>query len=229
MIDLQAALMEAGIGVVDRWAAKALVEARRRAPVRKVFQGQGSFERIRAKTAEEIEADRDLRVRLGLGPEFEPLNRAGARPATILTRFAPQELGSRAVTPGVDRFTGRRIPRRMETLESQQRLDRRGRYELASGRAITGRSNLGGRLRDEIRVEPAVVEGRRITARLVSPTPYAKFQELGTRHNPAHPYLRPAGYHTAEAARLDAQRSVAATLREGFRATVPVKGSMRVG
>ncbi len=225
---LETQLQTDSIAVASRWAVRASAEAKRRAPVRKIFGGQGASERIRAKTMDEIAPDRAIRRRLGLGPEFEPLNREGVEPATILTRFAPQELGARRVTPSVDKFTGRRVPRRMELLSSQDRLDRRGRYELRSGRAVTERENLGGRLRDEIHAQPAEMIGGKAVARVVSPTPYAKYQEFGTRHNPAHPYLRPAGYETAESARVDARRTLAGTLRSGLRATVPVKGSMRV-
>ena len=133
MIDfrsLEQELIQGQVGVVNRWGAKAKVVARQRAPVRKVFKGQSASERIRAKTADEIAPDRAIRRRLGLGPEFEPLNREGVAPATILTRFAPQDLGARAVTPASDKYTGRRIPPRMVSLVSQGRLDRRGRYEL---------------------------------------------------------------------------------------------------
>ena len=41
-------------------------------------------------------------------------------------------------------------------------------------------------------MEAARAEGSRVVASVVSPTPYAKYQEFGTRHNAAHPFLRPA-------------------------------------
>jgi len=50
---------------------------------------------------------------------------------------------------------------------------------------------LTGRLRAEVHAEPAA-GGPVFVARVVSPTPYAKYQEFGTRHNRAQPYLRPA-------------------------------------
>jgi len=50
---------------------------------------------------------------------------------------------------------------------------------------------LTGRLRAEVHAEPAA-GGPTLIARVVSPTPYAKYQEFGTRHNRAQPYLRPA-------------------------------------
>lgn len=78
----------------------------------------------------------------------------------------------------------------------QDLLSRRGRYEVASGRADyrpRGRARqVGGRLKGEIRALPARVDGRHVIAEVVSPTPYAKHQEFGNRHNPAHPYMRPA-------------------------------------
>ena len=74
-------------------------------------------------------------------------------------------------------------------------LTSRGRYELKTGRADFSNSDgvltLGGRLRGEIHVVPAEGGGPRWVARLVSPTPYAKYMEFGTRHNRAFPYMRP--------------------------------------
>ena len=75
-------------------------------------------------------------------------------------------------------------------------LTRRGRYELNSLRSMAG-GMLGGTLRDEISVVPATV-GVRSMSQVVSPTPYAKFQEFGTRHNPAHPYMRPAADESSQ-------------------------------
>lgn len=74
-------------------------------------------------------------------------------------------------------------------------LTARGRYELKAGRAnftSAGGTTLGGRLRGEIHTVPAESGGTRWTARVVSPTPYAKYVEFGTRHSRAQPYLRPA-------------------------------------
>lgn len=75
-------------------------------------------------------------------------------------------------------------------------LTSRGKFELRSGRADfinpDGSRTLGGTLRGEIHVEPAQGSGPVWIARVVSPTRYARYQELGTRHNRAHPYMRPA-------------------------------------
>jgi len=97
---------------------------------------------------------------------------------------------------------------------AEARLTSRGRYELKSGRAVRGASKvvvdlgtgrifakqteherLGGGLRSTIRViraDPSmypVIEGWLIAGDREHD--YAKYQELGTRHNPAHPFLRP--------------------------------------
>jgi HK97 gp10 family phage protein len=53
-------------------------------------------------------------------------------------------------------------------------------------------TTLGGRLRGEIHVEGPIQAGSIIAAKVVSPTYYAKYQEFGTRHNRATPYMRPA-------------------------------------
>jgi HK97 gp10 family phage protein len=104
--------------------------------------------------------------------------------------------------------------RRLHFSAEEYGLTARGRYELRAGRAIsretialrvrgisrgglelTTVSRLGGRLRATIRVEEASEDQYPvIKASLLAGSrevPYAKFQELGTRHNPAHPFLRP--------------------------------------
>jgi len=84
-------------------------------------------------------------------------------------------------------------------------LSRRGAAEVKSGRAdymskigAVSRMTVGGRLRGEIFATRAVPKGKRAEAWVVSPTGYAKFMEFGTRHNAAHPYLRPALFESRE-------------------------------
>jgi len=104
---------------------------------------------------------------------------------------------------------------------AERYLSRRGKYEVQSGRAffqrtkkfanvsikagkveVTGHTEIpvgpervGGGLRGTIRVIPAspsmypVIEGWLVAGDREHD--YAKYQELGTRHNPAHPFLRP--------------------------------------
>lgn len=214
MIDLtslEEASDEALLAIAQRWGNAATALAKRRAPVRKVFEGQGAGERIRLKSIEEIETDRTLRRRLGLGPEYGPLNPQRVSPATTLTHFAPQELGQRKIAG----------PGRLKLASAQDRLDRRGRYDLKTMRA-SHKGELGGRLREEIFSTRARIYGQKVRVRVVSPTPYAKYQELGTRHNPAHPYLRPAAHETVEGVRNDLKRTMPGVIRGRVRATIPV-------
>jgi len=118
-------------------------------------------------------------------------------------------------------------------------LTARGRYELKRGRAFFGakdendsfhqvkrpegwsgdhedrrgirvvETRLGGRLRNEIYTTPPVRRGQWIWVWVVSPTPYARYQEFGTRHNRAHPFLRPALY--------EARRFLPNAIRSAFR------------
>lgn len=100
---------------------------------------------------------------------------------------------------------------------AEGRLTARGRYELKTQRALSARLvrvsldlstgevrkkyakgslRIGGALRDSIHLEPASANQYPVIKASVvaggQDAPYAKFQELGTRHNPAHPFLRPA-------------------------------------
>jgi len=84
-------------------------------------------------------------------------------------------------------------------------LSRRGAAEVKSGRAAymskvgaVSRMTIGGRLRGEIFSTPAVPKGKRAEAWVISPTRYAKYMEFGTRHNAAHPFLRPALHESRE-------------------------------
>ena len=104
--------------------------------------------------------------------------------------------------------------------ESESELSGRGRYELRSGRAVhqrrvvvsadvnartgdvkdlnygfTGPAYLGGGLRSTIRVEEARADQfPNLVGSLIAGDrehDYAIHQEMGNRHNPAHPFLRP--------------------------------------
>lgn len=108
------------------------------------------------------------------------------------------------------------------------RLDRRGRYELKSARAIHNEM-LGGRLRDEIYATTALVDGSTISAKVISPTYYAKYQEFGTRHNPAHPYLRPAAHESEPEIVMDVRNSVAKAAQAAVgHVRVNVKATLKV-
>ena len=103
---------------------------------------------------------------------------------------------------------------RKESVEGM--LNPQGRAELkrhanllASGRdprsansafhtTSAGRVELGGRLRDEIYRTSARDTGKSISGWVVSPTPYAKYQEYGTSRHRPQPYMRPMLYEMRE-------------------------------
>ena len=212
----------AAVAAMERGSQRIAARAKELAPVRKVF---GQYEhpyKTRLKTISEIRADRNLRQQLGLGPENAYVN-----PPLTVARRAPQNLRARRLLPAADRYTGRRVPN-MRRLPDDvvENMDRRGLYELGTLRSEHGGS-LGGRLRSEIHAEAVKVEGKYIRVRVVSPTPYAKYQELGTRHNPAHPYLRPAGHEGREPLRRDIGRSVATAAKPLFRGRMDVTVKFR--
>ena len=108
-------------------------------------------------------------------------------------------------------------------------LDRRGAYEvklaIASSRSHNPRSArslrwghgyVGGSLRNSIKATRPRVGGGYAEAWVLAggeEAPYAKYQEFGTRHNAAHPFLRPA---LAES-RADVVSRIAAAIRDASR------------
>lgn len=202
---------------MERGGDRIVARAKELAPVRKILGQYQKPYKVRVKTVAEIRRDRNLRRQLGLGPE-----NAYIEPPLTVARRAPQNLRARRLLPAVDRYTGRRVPemRRLPE-ETVEQMDRRGRYELATMRS-EHQGSLGGRLRSEIHRTSLRIEGKRMSLRVISPTPYAKYQEMGTRHNPAHPYLRPAGHENRERIRRDIGRSVASAARPLFRGRMDV-------
>ena len=108
-------------------------------------------------------------------------------------------------------------------------LDRHGAYEVKLALASSSRHNprsarslrwghayVGGRLRNSIRAIRPSMSGGVATAWVVAggeEAPYAKYQEFGTAHNAAHPFLRPA---LAES-RADIVSRIAAAIRDASR------------
>ena len=164
----------AGIeAAVNQTTAEVAAIAIEKAPVRKVFKG--SVGKATRQSVEEAASEAHLRSSLGLAPGRVNTQRTSA---SRIHAFGPRRL---LLGPG--------------RLQFSTPLTSRGRYELKSGRAnfkVGGKNYLGGRLRGEIRADPAEVSGTAVVGKVVSPTPYAKFVELGTHHNRAQPYLRPA-------------------------------------
>jgi HK97 gp10 family phage protein len=230
--ELAAAIIAGAAQGVTAAARIVAARAKQKAPVRNIFSGAKRSVRIRRIS--EIEQDRRQRSRLGLAPET-------ATPVDVLSGGSLRSLGSGRFLPrvGVGEYSGPRLrsvtavnaryrgdglrrigaPGRLASPEAEELLTRRGRYEVRSGRANTAGGDVGGTLRDEISPTEAVIEGTKIEARIVSPTPYAKYQEFGTRHNAAHPYLRPALEESrGEIVRLVGQSASAAGRK------VPVRG-----
>lgn len=195
-------------------------DARRRAPVRKVFKG--SLGRATLQSIEEAAAEVALRSRLGLAPgpvrtQRTPAARVhGFGPRRLLTspRLPAYDVGASRFRAASGRFTTASAFRATQPLHGQLQfateLSARGRYELKTGRAnITagGKTYLGGRLRSQI--TSGGVSGNPVfVGSVISPTPYAKYVEFGTRHNRAQPYLRPALAAQREAFRKRLQRAV---------------------
>ena len=229
MIDFGAILQGVFEGAVQGLSQGAHVVAQRakaRAPVRSVFSGGGQG--IRTKTAGEIEAVRSSR---------DSAFKAGGPPTVI----RPEQLGQARIVTGKKPPTHWR-ERRMTAssklltqydIEMSRRkagyapqktmLSRRGAYEVRSGRANAAtweHLKVGGRLRGEIYATDPSVSGDHAEAWVISPTSYAKYQEFGTRHNAAHPFLRPA----AEESRSE----VAAMVAEAVRGALP-HGATKVG
>lgn len=209
---IERAGVEAAVAAMSRGAQTISARAKQLAPVRKVFQGQDDHYRTRLKKVSEIKADAPARAKVGLGPE-----NAYIYPPSIVTKRAPQKLGAQREIAE---------PGKLRLQSAQAALDRRGRYEIKVMRAAHD-GMLGGRLRDEIYATEARLDGKVIRCQVVSPTPYAKYQELGTRHNPAHPYLRPAGHESRNAIRSDVARSVSAAAKPLFRGTYVVVARFR--
>lgn len=76
-----------------------------------------------------------------------------------------------------------------ELTKAEKLIRRRGLHADASGEV-----RVGGRLRDEIYATEVFRKGSKLYVDVVSPTEYAKYQEYGSSHNRAQPYMRPALY-----------------------------------
>ena len=222
-------IKEAAVASLSRGAEIVAERARQRAPVRKIFSGGTG--RIRWRTAAEVESDRSIRKALGLGPETMKPASMKARPGSPRAGgYARSVVIPNTANTGVDEMRAinprRRGLNRLIHPEAAQALSRRGRYEVRSRRADFNRM-VGGRLRGEITAIPAALRGNRIEARVISPTPYAKFQEFGTRHHPAHPFLRPALRESRSQVLSDLKSSIRGAIRQSGK--IEVRVEMNVG
>lgn len=188
----------AGMSAVNSAAKEVESQAKKYAPIRKIFTGGSRMTRM--KTLGEYMKDRKTRARLGLAPDVDFLH--GDDPGNPRARFRMVNRTTVPTGPGMsgygdnmnmDKPTWRKrvSPGGPLPPRAMKRLNPQGKYEVKSGRADY-KGRVGGRLRGEIHTVPATTSDGLVIARVVAPTPYAKYQEFGTRRHAAQPFLRPA-------------------------------------
>lgn len=216
---LRTALVGAAVDAVNTVGEKGWARARKDAPVRSLFSGGRRTLRLRTMT--EIAADVGTRNRLGLAGEIFGESKTVQTRTRVTKAGVPvsRTLGNRAnrfMASGVPGGDHRVLsPAKLDRLFDRNLefgLHTRGRYELRNGRArtveteserasLSGKgefvtvTRLGGGLRQSIRLHEADADQYpNIKAELHAGNDkidYADDQELGNRHNPAHPFLRP--------------------------------------
>lgn len=200
---------------LDRAAALVEAAAKQKAPVRSIFGG--GKQRVRFKTMAEVKADRSIRRTLGLGREYVAAPRTRLRSRRGMGKAKTMTLDTANGMSGLRRYLGRRAGGLSP--EAMSMLHRRGRYEVVN-RLGPGnkprawyRGHIGGRLQGEITAVDAKQDGSRFRALVISPTPYAKYQEFGTAHNAAQPYLRPALHESASEVKAVIRSAIKGALR----------------
>lgn len=216
-------------------------DARRRAPVRKVFREAKGFRRKfrRLSASEAAVATRranDYYTRVQ--PNEFKRRRAIAHIANYATAVRPSRGSLNALERSrklrilgferMGRFTSQtgatRRPGRSggyEPGEIKKLLTSRGAYEIKTGRAIHNevlpsgaiRVQVGGALKASIGSEGVTETPTGLEVRVTAGIRYAKFVEFPTVHNAAQPFLRPALYAAREAIPRKIARSVGAALR----------------
>ncbi len=224
MIDFSAieqAIFDAAVEALGGGAALVEARAKQRAPVRKLFS-EPTYS-IRLKTAAEIEVNREAHARVfkpiaqALGKAYQPEVYGEAR---IATGKRPPVRWHQRSSPQAEallaQYDAEMSRRKAGLVPTKTVLSREGASEIRTKRAAftTWKHRyIGGRLRGEIYSTDVKVDGRHAEAWVISPTPYAKYQEFGTRHNAAHPFLRPA----AEESRSEVVSRIAAAIRRASR------------
>lgn len=217
LAELGDAIFEAAVHGLDQGAKRVATLARAKAPVRHIFAGGGYH--IRSKSIDEIEGERSTRDRV---------LRTGSPKATVVQpggnivsgRKPPVHWRERRIAAAqalLAQYDAEMTRRRTKGYIGQKTvLDRKGAYEVRTMRAqfsTWGHAGIGGRLRGSISAKPASASKVSAEAWVIATAPYAKFQEFGTRHNAAHPFLRPA----AEESRSEVVRLIADAVREAAR------------
>ncbi len=201
-------------------AARVTAEARRRAPIRKVFKEPKGFRR---KFRELTPSEKLLAIKRA-NAYYGQSSFSGRRATAHIRNYAKVQLprrGSnnslsssrtarvlgtlqgRKFTPRVDatRVVSRRTGASgYESKALNPKLTSRGRYEVRSGRAIHlaptaegGKSvQIGGALKASIESEGVIQTGQGTEVRVTAGIRYAKFVEFPTIRTAAQPFLLPA-------------------------------------
>lgn len=194
-------ILDAALDALGAGAKLVEQRAKARAPVRNIFGREYEF---RAKTTSELKAD----LRFVNTATLESMTQTGLMDfATTVDWQSYRTVGtmrmqrdwherrSGAARQHLADYDAEMSVRTFGGPSEETFLTRRGAYEVRTQRAnyaTWGHTHVGGRLRGEIKATGVAPSGDGGEAWVISPTPYAKFMEFGTRHNRAHPYLRPA-------------------------------------
>ena len=219
MIDFEAiaqAIFDNAVAALGEGTVMVEGRAKARAPVRNIFGIEhesvpnkyiGNIEALREARGGEIGADEEMVV------EKAPTHlKAGGFRSNQRRNWRHRRLA----------MAERALADYKDGIHEKPALDRRGASEVKTKRALfvgstkVGRgigASIGGRLRGEIYSEAPSVSGLQAESWVISPTEYAKYQEFGTRHNRAHPFLRPA----AEESRDEVVGLIADAVREASR------------
>jgi len=152
-------------------------------------------------------------------------------------KIRPATVGGRMIAHATWNQSQGEKAERVKDQTGEAELNSAGRYALKTGVGIHVRTikemhpvfgmrsvrvaTLGGRLRSEINLTQPKKEGDTWWIYVVSPTPYARWQEFGSSRNRANPYLRPALYEsraelTRQALRWSKKKyTIAARVKKG--------------
>ena len=214
-------------------------DAKRRAPIRKVFREKGSYRRrfrrltaieqaLASRRASVFYAKDEFRRNRSLAHirNYARVSRPGAGSLNALERSRNLR------TLGYERngrFTSATGAKRLSPRQGggyspgaiAPMLTARGAYEIRSGRAIhhevlssgTIKVQVGGALKASIESEGVSETPQGVEVRITAAIRYAKFVEFPTVHNAAQPFLRPA----LHAARQSFKGKVAQAIGEALR------------
>lgn len=219
MIDFEAiaeSIFDSAVQALGQGAVIVEGRAKARAPVRNIFGVR--HELVPNKYIGDIQALRESRG-----------GRVGADEMMVKVKApAPLKAGGfrsslrRDVIHRREAMAERHLAEYKAGTRGKPALDRRGASEVKTKRALyvgTRKvrqgigASVGGRLRGEIQAMSPTVSGKQAEVWVISPTAYSGYQEFGTRHNRAHPFLRPA----AEESRDEVVSLIADAVREASR------------